>query len=145
MTNDTLSHVLRNINVSKGNIVRTVGNLEAILIKNHRTVKISANGNKYVNYYEYLILLKDGKKAGIILKCDNVDIHIYVYPKYRNQKIVSRLTGDGFLKKLWPDIDSISCKNLLEFYKIRHLAQIQGFTLRVQSEIEERLDRIPLE
>lgn len=129
MTNDTLSHVLRNIDLSKGYLVRTVDNLEAVLIENHKTVTTNSN-RRYVGYYDYLILLKDGVKAGIILKCDSVDIHVYVYPKYRNQHIVSKLTGDGFLKELWSDIDSVTCANRSEYEKIKYLAEIAGFYLR---------------
>lgn len=129
MTNDTLSHVLRNIDLSKGRIVRSVDNLDAVLIENHRTVTTNS-GRRYIGYYDYLVLLKDGEKTGIILKCDFVDVHVYVYPKYRNQHIVSRLTGDGFLKELWSDIESVTCANRWEYDRVKHLAEIAGFPLR---------------
>ena len=129
MTNDTLSHILRNIDLSRGYLVRTVNDLEAVLIENHKTVTTNS-GCRYVGYYDYLVLLKAGMKAGIILKCDSVDIHVYVYPKYRDQQIVSKLTGEGFLKKLWPDIESVTCANRSEYQKIKHLAEIAGFYLR---------------
>ena len=129
MTNSTLSHVLRNIDLAKGALVRTVGTLEAVLIENHKTVEINSNG-RFVGFYDYLILLKDGEKAGIILKCESVDIHVYVYPKYRRQRIVSRLSGNGFLKELWPDIDSVTCANHDEYERVKYLAEIAGFSLR---------------
>lgn len=129
MTNSTLSHVLRNIDLEKGTLVRTVGNLNAVLIENHKTVITNSNG-RFVDFYDYLILLKDGEKAGIILKCGSVDVHVYVYPKYREQHIVSSLTGDGFLKELWPDIDSVTCANRNEYNRVKYLAEIAGFKLR---------------
>lgn len=129
MTNNTLSYVLRNIDLSKGKLVRTVGDLDAVLIEHHKTVTINSNG-RFEGFYDYLILLKDGTKAGIILKCDFVDIHVYVYPKYREQHVVSRLTGDGFLKELWPDIDSVTCANRDEYDRVKYLAEIAGFNLR---------------
>ena len=129
MTDKTLSYVLRSIDVSKGEIVREVDGLKAVLVKNHKTVVHQRNGT-YVGVYEYLVLLCDNEKAGIILKCDSVDIHTYVFRKYRNQHIVSNLTRDGFLKKLWPDIDSVTCVNWDEYDRIRHLAEIAGFWLR---------------
>lgn len=61
MTNNTLSYVLRNIDVTKGILVRTVGNLSAVLIENHKTVETNPNG-RFVGFYDYLILLKDEKK-----------------------------------------------------------------------------------
>lgn len=129
MTDKTLSYVLRSIDVSKGEIVREVDDLTAVLIKNHKTVMHQTNG-RYVGLYDYLILLCGGKKAGIILKCDSVDIHTYVFRNYRNQHIVSKLTRDGFLKRLWPDIDSVTCVNWEEYDRIKHLAEIAGFWLR---------------
>ena len=129
MTNDELSYFLRNVDFSTGCIVRTVDNLEAILLENHETVTTNS-GCRYVGYYDYLILLKDGVKVGIINKCDFEDIHVYVYEKYRNQHIVSKLIRDGFLKKLWPDINSVTCANKSEYEKIKHLAEIAGFYLR---------------
>ena len=129
MTNKTLSHVLRTINLSEGHLVRTVGDLEAILIEHHKTVITNAN-HRYTDYYDYLVLLKGGAKAGIILKCGSVDVHVYVYPKYRNQHVVSRLTGNGFLKELWPDIGSVTCANRSEYEKIKYLSEIAGFYLR---------------
>ena len=122
---DMLLSILRNIDLSRGYLVRTVNDLEAVHIENHKTVTTNS-GCRYVGYYDYLVLLK----AGIILKCDSIDIRIYVYPKYRDQQIVSKLTGEGFLKKLWPDIESITCANRSEYQKIKHLAEIAGFYLR---------------
>lgn len=129
MTNNTLSHVLRSINLSRGKTVRTVDNLEAVLVENHRTMETNPNG-RFVGYYDYLILLYSGTKAGIILKCGSVDIHVYVYPQFREQHIVSRLTGEGFLRELWPDIESVTCANYFEYDRVKHLAALAGFELR---------------
>lgn len=129
MTNNTLSHILRNIDLLKGHLVRSVDNLDAVLIERHRTVTMNS-GHRFIGYYDYLILLKDGMKAGIIQKCDFEDIHVYVYEKYRNQHVVSKLTGEGFWKKIWPDIDSVTCANRKEYEKIKYLAEIAGFYVR---------------
>lgn len=77
-----------------------------------------------------LILLQNGVKAAIILKCGSVDIHVYVYPQFREQRIVSRLTGGGFLRELWPDIESVTCANYFEYDRVKHLAAVAGFELR---------------
>ena len=129
MTDKTLSYVLRAIDISKGKVVRKVDNLTAVLVNNHKTVNHQTNG-RYVGLYDYLVLLCNGKKSGIILKCGSVDIHTYVFHNYRNQHIVSRLTGNGFLKELWPDIESVTCVNREEYERIKHLAEIAGFVLQ---------------
>lgn len=129
MKNETLSRVLRGIDVSKGHIVRTVDDLKAVLLENHKTVTTNS-GYRYVGYYDYIILMKEETKAGIILKCDFEDVHVYVFPRFRNQHIVSRITGEGFLKKLWPEIETVTCANKEEYERIKHLAEIAGYSLR---------------
>ena len=132
MTNEQLSYVLKKMDLSEGKSVRVVDDLEAILVENHKTVTRD-NGRQHTGHYDYLVLLKDGKKAGILLKCDSIDVHAYVYRKYRNQHIVSRLTNNGFLKELWPDIDSVTCANPYNYDKVKYLAEIAGYTLRKRS------------
>ena len=129
MTNNQLSHVLKKMDLSEGESVRVVDDLEAVLMKDHKTVT-RINGHQHTSYYDYLVLLKGGEKAGILLKCDSIDVHAYVYQKYRNQHIVSRLTDNGFLKELWPDIDSVTCADLNNYDKVKHLAEIAGYSLR---------------
>ena len=129
MTNNQLSHVLRNIDLSNGYIVRMVNNLEAVLIEHHKSVTTNS-GRRYIEYYDYLILLKDRKKTGIIMKCQFMDVHVYMYPQYRNQHILSRLSGGGFLKKIWSDIESAKCENRNEYAKIKYLVENAGFYLR---------------
>lgn len=129
MTNIQLSHILKNMNLSEGKSVRVVDDLEAILMKDHATRTVTDH-RRYTHYYDYLVLLKGGEKAGILLKCDSVDIHAYVLRKYRNQHIVSRLTDNGFLKELWPDVNSVTCADLNNYDKVKHLAEIAGYSLR---------------
>lgn len=129
MTNNQLYRMLKNMDPSEGRSVRAVDDLEAVLMANHKTVSVT-NHQKFTHYHDYLVLLKAGEKAGIILNCDSVDVHAYVLRKYRGQHIVSKLTNNGFLKNLWPDIDSVTCANPREYDKLKHLAEIAGFTLR---------------
>lgn len=117
------------MDLSEGESVRVVDDLEAILVQDHATRTV-ANHRRYTHYHDYLVLLKGGEKAGILLNCDSVDIHAYVLRKYRNQHIVSRLTDNGFLKKLWPDVTSVTCADLNNYDKVKHLAQIAGYSLR---------------
>lgn len=126
MTNESMRNILKRISAEDGHSVRKVDNLEAVLVEGFKTYVM----RQYTNYYDYLLLLQDGEKAGIILKCDSVDIFIYVYRKFRNQRVVSRLIGESFLKNLWPDIESITCSNVSNYKKIKHLAEIAGYKLR---------------
>ena len=122
MTNEQLSYVLKKMDLSEGKSVRVVDDLESILVENHKTVTRD-NGRQHTGHYDYLVLLK----------CDSIDVHAYVYRKYRNQHIVSRLTNNGFLKELWPDIDSVTCANPYNYDKVKYLAEIAGYTLRKRS------------
>jgi hypothetical protein len=128
MTDITLSHVLRAIDINKGAVVREVDNLKAVLVNGHKTVT-KVNGKLYVDYNNYLVFLCNEKKVGGLLQCGTVDIHAYMFHQYRDQRIVSRLIGDGFLKKLWPNMRYVTCVNLDEYDRIKHLVEIAGFQL----------------
>ena len=132
MTNIQLSYILKNMNLSEGKSVRVVDDLEAILMKDHETRTVTDHRRR-IHYHDYLVLLKGGEKAGILLNCDSKDIHAYVLRKYRNQHIVSRLTDNGFLKELWPDVNSVTCADLNNYDKVKHLAEIAGYSLNDES------------
>ncbi len=129
MTNIQLSYILKNMDLSEGESVRVVDDLEAILMKDHATRTVTDHRRR-THYHDYLVLLKSREKAGILLNCDSKDIHAYVLRKYRNQHIVSRLTDNGFLKELWPDVNSVTCADLNNYDKVKHLAEIAGYSLR---------------
>ncbi len=128
MTNPQLYRILKGMDLSEGRSVRVVDDLEAILMEQYETRTVT-DGKRYNHSHDYLVLLKNGEKAGILLNCDSVDVHAYVLRKYRKQHIVSRLTNNGFLKKIWPDVDSVTCADLYNYDKVKHLVEISGLRL----------------
>ena len=129
MENIQVYRILKGMDLSEGRSVRVVDDLEAVLMEQHETRTVT-DGKLYKHYHDYLVLLKNGEKAGILLNCDSVDVHAYVLQKYRKQHIVSRLTNNGFLKKIWPDVDSVTCADLYNYDKVKHLVEISGLRLR---------------
>ena len=89
--------------------------------------------NIQLSYIYGLIRERIRKGSWILLNCDSKDIHAYVLRKYRNQHIVSRLTDNGFLKELWPDVNSVTCADLNNYDKVKHLAEIAGYSLNDES------------
>lgn len=130
MTNSTLSRVLTNTDLSKGTLVKKVGELEAILLTKKTTALMGDRVKKDTSTYTYLFITNNGTRVAIILKCDMVDVHFYVYPKYRGRHYLSSIIGDGFLKQLWPDIKSISSVDSSQDEMIKHLAEISGYEYR---------------
>ena len=130
MTNLTLSRVLTTTDLSNGTVVKKVGNLEAILLTKKSTVLMSDRVKKDTDSYTYLFITHEGQRVAIILKCGMVDVHFYVYPKYRGRHYLSSIIGDGFLKELWPDVRSISSVDSSQDEMIKHLAKISGFEYR---------------
>ena len=52
-----------------------------------------------------------------------------MYKKYRNKHCMSRITGNNFLRELWPDIKSVTCTG--EFAKASlHIMVNAGFLVR---------------
>ena len=130
MTNSTLSRVLTTTDLSKGTVVKKVGDLEAILLTKKTTALMGDRVTKHTSTYTYLFITHKGKRVAVILKCDTVDVHFYVYPKYRGNHYLSGIIGDGFLKELWPDVISISSIDSSQNDMIKHLAEISGFDYR---------------
>ena len=130
MTNLTLSRVLTTTDLSKGTVVKRVGNLEAILLTKKSTVLMGDRVKTDTDTYTYLFITYEGQRVAIILKCGMVDVHFYVYPKYRGKHYLSSIIGDGFLKELWPDVRSISSVDSSQDEIIKHLAKISGFEYR---------------
>ena len=130
MTNLTLSRVLTTTDLSKGTVVKRVGNLEAILLTKKSTVLMGDRVKTDTDTYTYLFITYEGQRVAIILKCGMVDVHFYVYPKYRGKHYLSSIIGDGFLKELWPDVRSISSVDSSQDEMIKHLAKISGFEYR---------------
>lgn len=130
MTNDTLNRVLVSSYISQGQVVRKIGDIEVILLKKRTTTLCGDRTTKVSGVYTYLFILYKGQRAAIILKCDSVDIHCYVRPWYRDKHILSNAIRGHFLKKLWPDIDSVTCVNRDEYDRIKHLAEIAGYRVR---------------
>ena len=130
MTNSTLSRVLTTTDLSKGTVVKKVGDLEAILLTKKTTALMGDRVTKHTSTYTYLFITHEKKRVAVILKCDTVDVHFYVYPKYREKHYLSRIIGDGFLKELWPDVISISSVDSSQNDMIKHLAEISGFDYR---------------
>ena len=130
MTNLTLSRVLTTTDLSKGTVVKRVGNLEAILLTKKSTVLMGDRVKTDTDTYTYLFITYEGQRVAIILKCGMVDVHFYVYPKYRGKHYLSSIIGDGFLKELWPDVRSISSVDYSQDKMIKHLAKISGFEYR---------------
>ena len=86
--------------------------------------------------YEFLVIADNGEKQGIILRCGEVDLHWYVYRKWRNKGVLSDALRTGIIRQVWPDNREITCcynydDNPKEkFNMTRHLADIAGLTLK---------------
>ena len=133
MTNSTLSRVLTATDLSKGTVVKRAGDLEAILLTKKTTALMGDRITKHTSTYTYLFITHNGVRVAVILKCDTVDVHFYVYPKYRGRHYLSSIIGDGFLKELWPDVRSISSVDSSQDSMIKHLAEISGLDYREDS------------
>ena len=100
MTNRTLSCVLRNMDLNKCKKVKE--NIYYI------QKEIISQGKKR-DQYEFLVLVQNGMKCGIILRCGTVDFHGYVFKKYRGQSILSNALRTGIINEIWPENKEITC------------------------------------
>lgn len=130
MTDAGLSRVLRGTKIKHGQVVHKVDNIEAVQVFLKNREKCLTLENKYIRVYsgvnEFIFVLVDGIKVGIIMKCGRRDVHIYMYKNFRNKGYMSRITGNHFLATFWPDIESVTCANEVS----RHIMANAGFKIR---------------
>lgn len=85
---------------------------------------------------EFLIIAERGEKQAIILRCGEVDLHWYVYRKWRNKGVLSNALRTGIIRRLWPENREITCcynyndNRREKFSMTKHLADIAGLVLK---------------
>lgn len=136
MTNKTLSHVLRNLKLENCKWIRDD------VFYTRKTVRQMCyncdTGNYRTDYskYEFLVIAENGVKKAIILNCDNVDLHWYVFKKYRKKHVLSSVLKSGVIKELWPQITAISCcyewdDDIRNKYQMtKYLASLAGLQMK---------------
>lgn len=132
MRNETLSYILRNMKLEKCDFLEN----NIYYIKKHVRQKIYSPslGREKTHYTkcEFLIIVDNGIKKGIIYNCENNDLHWYTFHKWRNQGVISNALRTGIIKKVWPMVKTVSCccdrnENKEEKYNMtKHLASLAG-------------------
>jgi hypothetical protein len=59
--------------------------------------------------YEFLVLVQNGVKCGIILRCGFGDLHWYVFKKHRGQGVLSNALRTGIINEVWPENKVVTC------------------------------------
>lgn len=83
-------------------------------------------------YIDFLIIVYNNTRVGIIYNMDNKDLHFYIKEEFRNLGIMSNIMKSGLLKTIWPKLkeyNTISCTIPSSYFKIKHLASLGGFEL----------------
>ena len=132
MTNETLSHILRNLKLENCEWIRD--NIYYIK-KTVRQMCYSGTIGDYrptYSKYEFLVIADNGIKKAIILNCGDVDLHWYVFNRWRGNHILSDALRSGIIKDIWPKIKTVTCyydwdDDKEEKYQMtKHLASLAG-------------------
>ncbi len=132
MTDMQLSYILRGINLEdceyKGNNIFYIQKIVTIMVYDCCSGKEKPSHSKE----EFLVIAEHGNKQGIIHNCDNRDLHWYVFTRWREQSVLSDALRTGIIKRMWPNIKSVSvCYNWdddrkTKFQKTQYLASLAG-------------------
>ena len=132
MKNETLSYILRSLKLSNYNRIKE--NIYYVKKRVKFTRYDFETGKKKYNYgkYEFLVIAEESIKKAIILNCGNIDLHWYVFKKWRGQHVLSNVLKSGIIKEVWPDIKTVTCcydynEDKEEKYKMtEYLASLAG-------------------
>ena len=135
MKNETLSYVLRNLKLSK--CISVGENLYYVKKKVKLTrCNFETGAKEYIcSKYEFIIIAENNIKKGIILNCGNIDLHWYVFKKWRGQHVLSNVLKSGIIKKVWPNIKTITCcfdykeDEAAKYCMTKHLASLAGLNV----------------
>ncbi len=130
MKNEDLSYILRSIKLSDCQYLWN--NIYYIKKEIKQTVSNVNTQDKKIFYSicEFLIIADNGIKKAIIYNCGNIDLHWYTFHKWRGQGVLSNALRTGVIKKMWPQINSVTChcewnENREEKYRMtQHLASL---------------------
>lgn len=131
MLEKSLITVLSKSDISKGEILIPG---KAIYLEKKTRLQISGNSPKTdTAIYKYIFILNKGQRVGGILFCGTSDLHIIIFKKYRNKGFMSEVMKSGWIKKLCPELKSITTQhfpNSDEYKKIEHLAMLAELQIR---------------
>lgn len=120
MTNKSLSYLTDKIDINDYKECYGIDN-NIILLK--------FDNYSYDNFDGYyLLIVYNGKRAGIIYNMDNDDLHIYLHESFRNIGIMSTIMRSGIINKAWPNFGNyITCTSPTEYFKTQHLAKLAKY------------------
>ena len=141
MKNETLSCILKNLKLS--NCVYVKENIYYI----NKKVKLSRydpkTGKKKYKHSkcEFLVITEDNVKKAIVLNCGDIDLHWYVFKKWRGKHVLSNALRTGVIKEIWPEIKTVTCccdynDNEEDKQKMtEHLASLAGLGISTEESI----------
>lgn len=130
MKNETLSRVLRNINLSKCEDLGDGLYYAELEVKQMVFDPESQEEEPHYSICEFIIITENGVKKSIIYNCGNTDLHWYTLTKWRKQGVLSRALRTGIIKDVWPEVKKVTCcydwnDNREEKYRMtEHLASL---------------------
>lgn len=138
MTNEKLKRVLDNVNLSDCEIIRED---HIYYINLNLKMRVYRNGGGYrynTQPYEFLIIANKGVKQGIILRHGTRDLHWFVKKQWRGHHVLSNALRTGVIKKVWPEIKTVSCcleygeDPKAKFEQTKHLAKLAGVQITTE-------------
>ena len=129
MENSSLIRVLTRSDLKNAKVL--IPN-KAVYLEKFTRLRIDNTKKFDSSKYKYIFLLDNNKRVGIILNCGDSDIHCYTLKKYRNKGYMSNLMKSGVIKKVWPEIKSITSIHYpgsAEYEIVKHLASLAGLYL----------------
>lgn len=130
MTNNEMRTILKNINLKDRKVVASVDDVD--VYRAFHPVEFSLYGGEYTKVIDgdFLVILKNGERAGLIHTCGDEDVYWYIAKKFRGQHILSRVLRTNIIKKTWPDTKGVTYIKLGTEGINHYLASIAGLIFR---------------
>ena len=100
MTNETLIYILRNLKLENCEHIRD--NIYYIRKYVRQMCYSCTTGTERPTYtkYEFLVIADNGIKKAIILNCSDLDLHWYVFNRWRGNHVLSDALRTGVINEI---------------------------------------------
>ncbi len=143
MSDESLCAILRSTKIS---------NCEVVIpnhIYRHKYRGRTTGRNGLISWDVDILIITDSelRKKAIIYYMGN-DLHWYVCKYCRNQHVLSDALRTGCIKKVWPEIDTVTCMSscvVSTYMRAAHLASLAGLMVKDESEYDPKLRQRAIE
>ena len=108
MTDNEMRSILKDISIKGKEPVVSVDDITVYRASHLLSMIWPFTGEEKKYDGDFLVILKDDERAGLMHTCADENVYWYIAKKFRGQHVLSRVLRTNIIKKTWPDTKGIT-------------------------------------